>query len=257
MGSRESLQQQGDAIRALFKHGTYPGSTPSPNHSVPGVARLTAEVAFGAVWSRPGLGMRERMVSTLSALTCLQHLPQLRTYIHSALTMGMDSRPIQEIFIQCAIYAGFPTMVNALRLAQEAFVARGVPVPETTLPDYSLEELDSKGRELMQQLHGERSKNGYAAPDNSITSGFYPVAIQFGYGEIWHRPDLDFRSRAICSVASFTALGLESQLEKFIQAARNMGLSVEEIVEVVIQTAPYSGFPKALNGLALASKVLS
>jgi 4-carboxymuconolactone decarboxylase len=41
-----------------------------------------------------------------------------------------------------------------------------------------------------------------------------------------------------------------------MQSALNMGLSKEEVIEVVIQTAPYSGFPKALNALAIADKVL-
>lgn len=58
------------------------------------------------------------------------------------------------------------------------------------------------------------------------------------------------------AVAAFIALNLTVQLEKFMQSALNMGLRKEEVIEVVIQTAPYSGFPKALNALAIAEKVL-
>ena len=129
-------------------------------------------------------------------------------------------------------------------------------VPDTPIPDASLEELDVKGREMMQTLHGERSQSGYAAPDSPVTSVLYDVAIQYGYGDIWQRPDLDTRQRAICAVASFTALNLVTQLEKFLQAALNVGLSKDEVIEVLVQTAPYSGFPKALNALALAETVL-
>jgi 4-carboxymuconolactone decarboxylase len=60
----------------------------------------------------------------------------------------------------------------------------------------------------------------------------------------------------MCAVAAFTALNLTVQLEKFMQSALNMGLSKEEVIEVIIQTAPYSGFPKALNALAIAENVL-
>jgi 4-carboxymuconolactone decarboxylase len=60
----------------------------------------------------------------------------------------------------------------------------------------------------------------------------------------------------LVAIASFTVLGLESQLRKFAQSALNMGLSRTEIVEAVIQTAPYGGFPRALNGLAILSEVL-
>ena len=256
MASREDLEQQGHEIRRQLQHGTHPNVGPSVTQSVPGLSRLTTEVAFGAVWSRPGLSLQDRMVCTLSALSVLQHLPQLRTYLNRALNLGMAPRTLQEVLIQCAIYAGFPTMVNSLSLARDVFEARGLEVPDTPMPNDSLEELDAKGRAMMQKLHGEHSESGYASPSNTTTQGLYLVAIQYGYGEIWHRPDLDCRARTMCAIASFTALNLVTQLEKFLPAGRNMGLSKEEIIEVVIQTAPYSGFSKALNALAIAADVL-
>lgn len=256
MASRDELRQRGEKIRAQLQHRTHPDVGPAVTSTVPGVPRLTTEVAFGAVWSRPGLGMHERMVCTLSVLSVLQRLPQLRTYLNSALNIGMEPRTLQEIFIQCSIYAGFPTMVNALGVAREVFEARDIAVPDTPLPDYSLEELDTKGRAMMQTLHGERSQRGYASPTNTVATELYSIAIQYGYGEIWHRPDLDHRTRTICALASFIALNLVVQLEKFLLAALNVGLRKEEVTEVVIQTAPYSGFPKALNALAMAEKVL-
>ena len=60
----------------------------------------------------------------------------------------------------------------------------------------------------------------------------------------------------ICALASFTAMNLTGQLEKFVQAALNMDLSRDEVIEVIIQTGPYSGFPMALNGLAIVERVL-
>ncbi len=254
--SREEFAERGEHIRHQLQHGSHPYKGSATTSAVPGVRRLTTEVAFGAVWSRPGLSLQDRMICTLSVLSVLQHLPQLRTYLNSALNIGMAPRPIQEVFIQCSIYAGFPTMVNALNLARKVFEAHGVDVPDTPIPDDSLEVLDAKGRTLMHKLHGERSQQSYASPSNTITAQLYPVAIQYGYGEIWHRPDLDHRSRMICALAAFTALNLTGQLEKFMPSALNMDLSRDEVIEVIIQTGPYSGFPKALNALPLAKQVL-
>ena len=61
----------------------------------------------------------------------------------------------------------------------------------------------------------------------------------------------------ICAVASFTVLRLDSQLQKFGQSALNVGLTKEEVVEVVMQTAPYGGFPPALNALAALDEAFS
>jgi 4-carboxymuconolactone decarboxylase len=105
-------------------------------------------------------------------------------------------------------------------------------------------------------LHGERGNQGYAAPGNPITGTLYPSAVRYGYGELWSRPGLTHRERMLCAIAAFTAMGLEGQLRKFSQSALNVGLTRENIVEAVIQTAPYGGFPRALNGLAILSEVL-
>jgi hypothetical protein len=54
MSSREAFAQQGDEIRSRPQYGTYSGAGPSvgssATHAIPGVRRLTTEVAFGAVW---------------------------------------------------------------------------------------------------------------------------------------------------------------------------------------------------------------
>jgi 4-carboxymuconolactone decarboxylase len=105
-------------------------------------------------------------------------------------------------------------------------------------------------------LHGDRGYSGYAAPDNTVTQALYPVAIQYGYGEIWDRPGLDRRQRALVAVAAFTALKLDAQAAKFGQSALNVGLSRIEIIETVIQTGPYCGLAPALNALAALSQAL-
>ena len=91
---------------------------------------------------------------------------------------------------------------------------------------------------------------------DTVTGALYPLAIQYGYGEIWFRPGLDLRRRALVAVAAFTALKLDSQVKKFGQSALNMGLSRTEVIEAVIQTAPISGFAPALNALGGLSEVL-
>lgn len=105
-------------------------------------------------------------------------------------------------------------------------------------------------------MHGERGSQGYAAPGNAITGALYPSAIRYGYGDLWYRPGLDHRQRMLVALAAFTGLGLQNLLRKFSQSALNVGLTREEIVEAVIQTGPYSGFPRALEGLGILSEVL-
>ncbi len=195
------------------------------------------------------------MLAVLSALASRQRLPQLRRYIGAALHIGISPRTIQEVFIHCGLYSGFPTILNALTLANDVFAEQGVVVPDTEMPEMDAEALMALGRETMLGLHGERAEGGYAAPENTTTAAMYPTAVAYGYGELWNRPDLDHRQRMICALAAFTAIDLLSQLVKFAQSALNTGLTREQIVEIIMQTGPYSGFPRALNALSAFGEV--
>lgn len=80
--------------------------------------------------------------------------------------------------------------------------------------------------------------------------------IEFPFGDIYSRPNLDLKSREIATVAALTALGnAEPQLKVHINAALNVGCSKEEIIEIIIQMAVYAGFPAALNGMFAAKEI--
>jgi 4-carboxymuconolactone decarboxylase len=82
--------------------------------------------------------------------------------------------------------------------------------------------------------------------------------IEFGFGDIYSRPGLDLRSREIATVAALTAMGTAvPQLEVHLHGALNVGVTREEIVEVILQMSLYAGFPAALNGMAAAKRVFA
>lgn len=242
MSTRDSLRQRGEAVRRRLFGG---------DDGAPAFMRvLNTEVNYGAIWSRPGLALEDRMVCALAALGAVQRLPKLRRHVGAALELGLSARSILEIMIQIGIYAGFATSEEAVEAASAVFAERGVAMPEEPAREESLDALTARGAELMRQLHGDRATQGYAAPGNAVTGALYPLAIQYGYGEIWFRPGLELRQRALVAVAAFTALKLDGQVKKFGLSALNMGLSRTEVIEAVTQTAPLSGFAPALNALA-------
>ena len=91
-----------------------------------------------------------------------------------------------------------------------------------------------------------------------IAPDFARYVIEFSFGDIYSRPGLDLRAREIATIAALTALGNASpQLKVHIEAGLNVGLSREEITEVMMQMAVYAGFPAALNGLFAAKEVFA
>ncbi len=112
-----------------------------------------------------------------------------------------------------------------------------------------------RGLDKLREIDGEAGQRvidalGPIAPD------FARYLIEFPFGDIYSRPQLDLKSREIATVAALTALGHAApQLKVHVHGALNVGCTREEIVEVVMQMAVYAGFPAALNGLFVAQDV--
>ncbi|MFC4887107.1 carboxymuconolactone decarboxylase family protein [Streptomyces beijiangensis] len=80
----------------------------------------------------------------------------------------------------------------------------------------------------------------------------------WAFGDIYSRPVLRPRDRELLTLGMLTALGgCEGQLEVHVHAALNVGLTPEEIVEALLQSAVYCGIPKAINGTSVAKKVFA
>ena len=256
MTSREELRRKGNEIRERLQHGTYPPrERPRAVAGVPGLRNFTGEAIFGSIWARPGLDIRYRMLATLSVLSSLQRLSQLQTYVHSALNMGMGAEEIQEALIHCSLYAGFPSTVNSLEVAHEAFNERGIEVPQTEIPEVSLEEMESRGIELREKLMGVEDRGGYVNALMDLAPDLRQITLQFAFGEIFQRPGLDLKSRVVCTTAALTALRADAQLRNFLQAGLRVGFTKDEMVEVLMQTGGYAGYPAALNALSIAGQV--
>lgn len=89
-----------------------------------------------------------------------------------------------------------------------------------------------------------------------IAPDFARFLIEFPFGDIYSRAQLDLKSREIATVAALTALGNAApQLKVHVHGALNVGCTREEIVELMMQMAVYAGFPAALNGLFAAQEV--
>jgi 4-carboxymuconolactone decarboxylase len=77
------------------------------------LGRLIVEVAYGEVYSRPGLSVRERQIAAVAALVATGRSSQLPVHLRSSLKAGLTAGELQEVIIQTATIAGFPPAMNA------------------------------------------------------------------------------------------------------------------------------------------------
>jgi 4-carboxymuconolactone decarboxylase len=114
-----------------------------------------------------------------------------------------------------------------------------------------------RGRAVLDAVDGAGGADVIdALKDISPELGHQVVA--WGFGEIYARPVLEPRDRQLVTLGMLTALGgCEPQLEVHINAALNVGLTTEQIVEALLHSAVYCGFPRAVNATFTAKKVFS
>ena len=114
-----------------------------------------------------------------------------------------------------------------------------------------------RGSRALFEIDGEGGKRVIASLAD-IAPDFARYLIEFPFGDIYCRPGLDRRAREVATIAALTAMGNAApQLKVHIAAGLNVGLTRDEIVEVIMQMAVYAGFPAALNGLFAAKEVFN
>lgn len=88
----------------------------------PDFAEMLFEFPFGDIYARPGLGLREREIATIAALTAMGSArPQLEVHIQAGLNVGLTQKEITEVLMQMAVYAGFPAALNGIAAAKTVF----------------------------------------------------------------------------------------------------------------------------------------
>lgn len=122
--------------------------------------------------------------------------------------------------------------------------------------DTSKTERFNKGWEKLKEIDGQTGVNVIESLKN-ISPDLAKYTIEYPFGDVYSREILDNKTKEIAVVAALAAMGnAEPQLKVHINAALNVGVTSEEISEVMILMSVYSGFPSALNGTLALKDVL-
>jgi 4-carboxymuconolactone decarboxylase len=92
-------------------------------------------------------------------------------------------------------------------------------------------------------------------PMADLDAEFATLVIDFALGGEYARPELDLKTRAMCTVAALIALGEEPYAANWIDNALNVGATREEIVALLRQLFFYIGTPRTVSGFGVAKAV--
>lgn len=119
------------------------------------------------------------------------------------------------------------------------------------------DERRAAGREIQGQLWPATLKGPTGQfPAAKLAPDYFDHVQQTAFGEIWSRPGLAVRDRSMITVALLAALGKPDELRSHLAGALNVGLSREELVEVIMHVSVYAGVPAAGSAMRVAAEVL-
>jgi len=119
----------------------------------------------------------------------------------------------------------------------------------------TLEARQERGSQLLRDMLGPDRAEQTREVWRDICPEFENYVVEFLAGEIWSRPQLDRRVKSLTTIAALAAQGRPLALELNIRFALHNGATRQDIVETLLQIAPYAGFPACWEGLTLAKKV--
>lgn len=109
-----------------------------------------------------------------------------------------------------------------------------------------------RGQAVLERVTGSSGRAVVRGLDD-IAPELGNFIVDFCYGDVIGRPGLDLKTRELSTIAALAALGhAQPQLKVHVHGALRVGATREEIVEILLQTAVYAGFPAALNAVASA-----
>ena len=230
--------------------------------------------AFGEIWGRPGLPIRERCFLTLGALTAKYQLGPLADYVRASLKVGLTPSEILETFLQVASYSGFTAAAEAMNVARRVFEDEGLTKAGADIkPIAPMDHTDRRNAMIRVSIEcgmGRHAANDpSAAPLQFLKSGVWTAKAkdlpvendfnltggEFGYGECWGRPTLGYRVRCLITVAALQSLFANDQLCFHINTALNVGITPEELHEALAHVGIYAGIANWRNAANVAREV--
>src|SRR4029453_1979079 len=90
-----------------------------------------------------------------------------------------------------------------------------------------------------------------------INREFQEPLTRYAWGEVWDRPGLPRHTRSLLTIAILIALNRPDELKMHLRAAKNNGVTQDEIKELLLHSALYCGLPAANAAFHLAAEVFA
>lgn len=213
---------------------------------------------FGELCYTGSLDNRMRELVTITVLTAIQALPQLKAHLNACLNVGCTPVELREAIYQCAPFIGFPRTLNAIGVLNEVLTARGVSLTLPRQGTVADGERYEKGLALQAPIYGDEIKERYAWLPKPFDEAVPRFLTEHCFWDFHTRAGLDQRTRELLTVVLLAALGgAEVQVKSHAAGALKTGSTREELVCALVHASAYMGIPRLFNALNACRELLA
>jgi alkylhydroperoxidase/carboxymuconolactone decarboxylase family protein YurZ len=246
--------------------------------------KLWLDFQIVGMGQRTVLDVRTRSLVQVGQFTLSRSEVLLEESVRSAIAADVAAREILEIILQCTIYGGQVVVEPAIEIFERVALELGLEeelqlsqLPlEGTAEDRSLEEerenwhpedaADPRLGELMDRhgWHGV-SRGMLLRPEHHLSvlafqdaldTGWASLFENFAYAGMYTRGIVDDKTRLLCMVGNLVSIGEQRNTAAHIRGSIRAGASPREVMEVILQTAPNFGMPRANAALRLLQRIM-
>lgn len=206
-----------------------------------------------------GLSAKQRSIPLIASFTATSDTARLEAALNEGLDAELTINEAKEVLVQLYAYVGFPRSLNALGVLKgviEARQGRGIQDAPGREPGRAI----PTGDELIAVGTANQTKISGALVQGGVFD-FAPVINQYLrahlFGDIFERDNLDWQSRELATVGALAATpGVEPQLRSHMAASMRVGLTVEQlhqVIEVLTERGQTDAARRASEALTRAS----
>lgn len=212
-------------------------------------AAALLDFVFAEIWSRPGIRRRERRLIAISCAAGADGLATLAEHVYGALASGdLSYDEVHEVVLHYAVYCGWAKAEVFEQIVEQQWAVlhaeRGTtptPRPEEPLTSIAADQ-DQRTADGEEEF---RVVNCVQAPPRGVPY-YHDGILHYVFGDMWKRPGLSRRDRRWVTLA---CVGFDDTLipvRSHVYSAMKSGdIAYDEMRELVLQFAAYSGWPKA------------
>jgi 4-carboxymuconolactone decarboxylase len=207
------------------------------------------------------LSPQQQSIVSISALTAVGNIEQLKTQLNTGLDAGLTINEIKEILVQLYAYCGFPRSLNAINTFMIVVQERkskgikdleGKEASAITVTENKYE----TGKKTLQTLSGREEKG-----PKTGAAAFTPIIDTFLkehlFADIFSRDVLTYQQRELATISVLSALdGVASQLEFHLAVGINTGLTESQLKQVFSLIETLIGRKQAEVAESVLSKII-